>query len=48
VKFLDSIASSENQFVRNGQLVGIAGKMKINIAGGKHSFEFEYTLPKRE
>jgi len=28
-----------------GQLVGLAGKMTINIADGKHSYEFEYTLP---
>jgi Protein of unknown function (DUF3224) len=29
-----------------GQLEGITGKMTINIApGGKHSYEFEYTLP---
>lgn len=27
-----------------GQLVGLAGKMGINIADGKHSYEFEYTL----
>lgn len=27
-----------------GQLVGLAGKMMINIADGKHSYEFEYTL----
>lgn len=27
-----------------GQLVGLAGKMTINIADGKHSYEFEYTL----
>ena len=27
-----------------GQLVGLAGKMNIIIAGGKHSYEFEYTL----
>jgi hypothetical protein len=27
-----------------GQLVGLAGKMTINIANGKHSYEFEYTL----
>ena len=27
-----------------GQLAGLAGKMSINIAGGKHSYEFEYTL----
>ena len=29
-----------------GQLVGLAGKMTGNIADGKHSYEFEYTLPK--
>ena len=30
-----------------GQLAGIAGKMTIIIAtGGKHSYDFEYTLPK--
>jgi hypothetical protein len=29
----------------SGQLVGIAGKLKIIIEGGKHSYEFEYTLP---
>ncbi|MFZ0310826.1 MAG: DUF3224 domain-containing protein [Candidatus Sulfotelmatobacter sp.] len=28
-----------------GQLVGLTGKMTINIAGGKHSYDFEYTLP---
>jgi len=27
-----------------GQLVGLAGKMTINIAEGKHSYDFEYTL----
>lgn len=27
-----------------GQLVGLAGKMAINIADGKHSYDFEYTL----
>ncbi len=27
-----------------GQLAGLAGRMTINIAGGKHSYEFEYTL----
>ena len=26
------------------QLAGLAGKMAINIADGKHSYEFEYTL----
>jgi hypothetical protein len=30
-----------------GQLAGITGKMTINIAAdGKHSYDFEYTLPK--
>ncbi|MFY9611389.1 MAG: DUF3224 domain-containing protein [Blastocatellia bacterium] len=29
-----------------GQLVGLAGKMTINIVEGKHLYEFEYTLPK--
>jgi len=28
-----------------GQLVGLAGKMTINIADGKHSYEFDYSLP---
>jgi len=27
-----------------GQLVGLAGRMAINIADGKHSYDFEYTL----
>lgn len=27
-----------------GQLVGLTGRMTIQIAGGKHSYEFEYTL----
>jgi len=32
-----------------GQLAGITGKMKINIAaGGKHSYEFDYTLPEKQ
>ncbi|MGE0130970.1 MAG: DUF3224 domain-containing protein [Blastocatellales bacterium] len=26
------------------QLVGLAGKMTINITDGKHSYDFEYTL----
>jgi Protein of unknown function (DUF3224) len=31
-----------------GELAGIAGKMTINIAAdGKHSYEFEYTLPEK-
>jgi hypothetical protein len=29
----------------SGQLVGITGKMTINIADGKHSYDLEYTLP---
>lgn len=28
-----------------GQLVGLAGKMAIQIAEGRHSYDFEYTLP---
>jgi hypothetical protein len=28
-----------------GQLVGLAGKMTGTIADGKHSYEFDYTLP---
>jgi uncharacterized protein DUF3224 len=28
-----------------GQLAGLTGKMTINIADGKHSYDFEYTLP---
>jgi hypothetical protein len=28
-----------------GQLVGLTGKMTINIVDGKHSYDFEYTLP---
>jgi uncharacterized protein DUF3224 len=28
-----------------GQLVGLNGKMTINIVNGKHSYDFEYTLP---
>jgi hypothetical protein len=28
-----------------GQLTGLAGKMDIVIADGKHSYDFEYTLP---
>lgn len=27
------------------ELTGLAGTMTINIAGGKHSYELEYTLP---
>jgi hypothetical protein len=28
-----------------GELTGLSGAMKIDIAGGKHSYGFEYTLP---
>jgi hypothetical protein len=28
-----------------GQLAGLAGKMTIKIANGKHFYEFDYTLP---
>jgi hypothetical protein len=28
-----------------GQLVGLTGKMTINIVEGKHSYDFDYTLP---
>ena len=31
-----------------GELAGISGRMTINIADGKHSYEFEYTLAVRE
>ena len=27
-----------------GELVGLAGKLGITVADGKHSYEFEYTL----
>jgi hypothetical protein len=27
-----------------GELTGLAGRMQIHIAGGKHSYELEYTL----
>ena len=29
----------------SGQLVGITGKLNVIIEGGKHSYDFEYTLP---
>ena len=28
-----------------GDLTGISGSMKIRIEGGKHFYDFEYTLP---
>lgn len=31
-----------------GELVGLAGSMKIIIEQGKHSYEFEYTLPEAQ
>jgi hypothetical protein len=31
-----------------GQLAGLKGSMKINIADGKHTYDFEYTLPGAE
>jgi len=31
-----------------GELVGLAGKMTINIVDGKHFYEFEYTLAKSQ
>ena len=31
-----------------GQLTGLSGRMTIIIAGGKHSYEFEYTLGPRD
>jgi hypothetical protein len=27
-----------------GELAGLAGKMTIDISGGKHAYDFEYTL----
>jgi len=30
-----------------GQLAGIAGAFTIIIANGKHSYDFEYTLPEK-
>ena len=31
-----------------GELVGLAGKMTINIVDGKHFYEFEYTLARSQ
>ena len=31
-----------------GQLVGLTGKMAINIVDGKHSYDLEYTLPESQ
>lgn len=27
-----------------GELAGLAGSMRLNISGGEHAYEFEYTL----
>lgn len=29
-----------------GELVGLVGRMKIEITGGKHFYVFEYTIPR--
>ena len=31
-----------------GELAGIAGDFRIVIEGGRHAYEFEYTLPEAE
>jgi hypothetical protein len=31
-----------------GQLVGLTGRMDIKIVDGKHSYDFEYTLPEAQ
>ena len=31
----------------SGELAGIAGTMQIRIEGGKHYYDFAYTLPAR-
>jgi hypothetical protein len=31
-----------------GQLTGLAGKMSIEIAAGKHSYTFDYSLPEKD
>lgn len=31
-----------------GELVGLTGKMTIKIDGGKHYYEFQYTLPPKQ
>jgi hypothetical protein len=30
------------------ELAGLAGRMTINVEGGKHSYEFEYTLDRTD
>ena len=29
----------------SGDLIGLAGTFKLNVVDGKHSYEFEYSLP---
>lgn len=29
----------------SGQLVGLAGKLMVKIVDGRHSYDFDYTLP---
>jgi hypothetical protein len=31
-----------------GKLSGLSGNMRIIIADGKHSFEFDYSLPDKQ
>jgi hypothetical protein len=31
----------------SGELVGLTGKMSIDISAGKHSYSFDYTLPEK-
>jgi hypothetical protein len=31
-----------------GELTGLSGKMRIIIADGRHSYEFDYTLPDKQ
>lgn len=31
-----------------GELVGLTGQFSITIANGKHSYDFEYTLPQQK
>ncbi|KAA3613123.1 MAG: DUF3224 domain-containing protein [Calditrichaeota bacterium] len=48
-----TMANGENRLILEvvpnsgtGDLVGLSGKMSINIEDGKHFYEFEYTLSK--
>jgi hypothetical protein len=31
-----------------GQLIGLSGRMNINMSEGKHSYDFEYTVPETQ